>query len=330
MSGTVLCVDPDKEARTATASVLEDAGLTVTACPDLAAAVDALTDGVDCVVSEFELPDGSGLDLLAAVRERVPDASFVLFTDAEPDEIDSSPLEGAVTEYVPKGGPRARAQLADLVQHSVTFRTQTAYPLPDDEHDRLAVLEAYRPVLTEAEASFDRLTTLLSDLLDVPMAAIGIVDEHEQEFVACYGVDFGIFPREDTVCTYALLEPGVTTINDLSEDPRFASNEGLDVHGLRAYASANLVTPEGCVVGTICAYDNVPREWTDEDREHLRLFAAEAMEVLELRRQLYDCRGDDADTDRRLDAVPAGGASDRDRDTSRSDASDEGPNGGAG
>jgi CheY-like chemotaxis protein len=83
MSGTVLCVDPDDEARSATASTLEDAGLTVTTCPDLATAVDRLDGTIDCVVSEFELPDGSGLDLLTVLRERVPDASFVLFTEAD-------------------------------------------------------------------------------------------------------------------------------------------------------------------------------------------------------------------------------------------------------
>jgi GAF domain-containing protein len=317
MSGTVLCVDPDDEARSATASTLEDAGLTVTTCPDLATAVDRLDGTIDCVVSEFELPDGSGLDLLTVLRERVPDASFVLFTEADPDDIDSSAPDGAVIEYVPKRDPGARTRLAELVHHSVAFRTQTAYPLPDDERDRVEALEAYRPILSDVAPAFDRLATLASDLLDVPMAAIGILDEHEQEFVACYGVDFGVFPREETVCTYALLESGVSTIPDLADDPRFADNEGLDTLDLRAYASANLTTSEGRVVGTFCAYDSGPREWTDQDREHLQLLAAEAMEQMDLRRRLHE-HGDTGDaTDRRPDAVPAGNAADRRRDPDR-------------
>ncbi|WP_276259421.1 GAF domain-containing protein [Haloglomus litoreum] len=310
MTGTVLYVDPDEEARGATTPALEDAGLAVTACADLDTAVDALDDATDCVVTEFELPDGTGLDLLTAVRERTPDAGFVLFTDADPDDIGTSALAGAVTEYVPKGSPNAHELLADLLRHTVAFRSQTAYPLPDDESERVAALDAYRPVLEAVQPAFDRLTALASDLLDVPMATIGVVDDREQEFLACYGVDLDIVPREQTVCTYALLEPGVTTIPDLAEDPRFADNEALDTYGLRAYASANLITPEGRVVGTFCAYDSVPRDWTDDEREHLRLLAAEAMETLDLRRRLHEHGGQQA-AERQRNAVPAGAPSDQ-------------------
>jgi CheY-like chemotaxis protein len=311
MAGTVLCVDPDDEGQTATATALREAtGREVTACPSLAAARDALTPAVDCVVSEFELPDGSGLDLLAAVRETAPDAGFVLFTDADLETIETGALDDGIGEYVSKGAPNARTRLADLVDHTVRFRTQTAYPLPEDEAERVEALAAYQPVLDEVEAGFDRLTSLASDLLDVPMAAIGMMDAHEQSFVACYGVDFGVFPREETICTYALLEPGITTISDLRTDPRFADNEGLESYGLRAYASAPLTTPDGHVVGTFCIYDDGAREWTDEDREHLRLLAGEAMEVLELRRQLRAARESTDATepnDERTVTAPAGG-----------------------
>jgi CheY-like chemotaxis protein len=289
MPGTVLCVDPDDEGRATTATTLRDTtDRSVVECGDLAAALDALGPDVACVVSELRLPDGTGLDLLAELRDRAPDAGFVLFTDAEPDAVDTGVLGGAVAEYVPKGGPNARRRLANLVEHTVAFRTQTAYPLPDDEADRVSAIDAYRPVLGDAEPAFGRLTTLAGDLLGVPMAAVGIIDDHEEMFLACYGVDFGVLPREDTVCTYSLLEPGVTTIADLAEDPRFAHNEGIEASDLRAYASANITTAEGRVIGTFCAFDTVPREWTDEDCDHLELLAAESMESLELRRRLHE------------------------------------------
>jgi CheY-like chemotaxis protein len=310
MTGTVVYVDPDDEARDATGSALEDAGLAVTACGDLESAMEALDTAPDCVVTEFELPDGTGLDLLAAVRERTPDAGFVLFTDADPDAVGTSALSGGVAEYVPKGSPNAHGMLADLLRHTVTFRSQTAYPLPDDESERVAALDDYRPVLEAVQPAFDRLTSLASDLLDVPMATIGVVDDREQEFLACYGIDLDMIPREETVCTYALLEPGVTTITDLADDPRFGDNEAIGAYGLRAYASANLVTPEGRVVGTLCAYDSVPRDWTDDDREHLRLLAAEAMETLDLRRRLHE-HGGPQSVEGKQGAVPAGAPADQ-------------------
>jgi GAF domain-containing protein len=289
MSATVLCVDPENESREATVTALRGAtGWEVVACADLAAAVAALGPDVDCVVSEFDLPDGSGLDLLAAVREQTPDAGFVLFTDADPAAIETTALSGAVSEYVPKSGPNARDRLVDLVAHTVTFRNQTAYPLPRGEGERVAVLDAYRPVLAAVEPTFERLSSLGSALLDAPMAVFGIIDEREEEFLGCFGVDFDILPREDTICTYALLEPGVTAISDVDADPRFEGREEFDTQGLRAYASANLTTPDGHVIGTFCVYDDAPREWSEADRQHLEALAAEAMEALELRRRLHE------------------------------------------
>lgn len=314
MAGTVLCVDPDDEDRRATAAALREAtGREVMACPDLAAARDALTAAVDCVVTEFELPDGTGLDLLAAVRETAPDAGFVLFTDTDLDGIGTGRLDDGIAEYVPKSAPNARARLADLVGHTVRFRTQTAYPLPEDEAERIGALETYRPVLGAVEGAFDRLTTLASDLLSVPVSSVGIIDEHEQSYVACYGLDISVFPREETVCTYTILDSGVTTIEDLREDPRFSDNEGLETLDLRSYASANLTTPDGQVIGTVCVFDHLPREWTAEDGEHLRLLAAEAMEVLELHRRLHEADGaTDPPDDGQTVTTPAGGGPEED------------------
>jgi CheY-like chemotaxis protein len=312
MSGLLLCVGPDADSRAETAAALREAtDREVVECPDRAAAVGALAPSVDAVVTAFDLPDGTGVDLLEPLRDAVPDAAFVLFTDADPAVVEEATPADAVMEYVPKGLPGAHEELARLVAHSVDQRTQTAYPLPDDEDGRLAALAAYEPVLEATEPAAERLTRLASDLLDVPMAAVGIVDEDAQSFVACYGVEFGVLAREDTVCTHAVLEEAVTTIPDLATDPRFEGNAELQGTDLRAYASANLTTPGGDVVGTFCAYDEFPREWTDADREHLRLLAAEAMEALELRRRLHEADAGEQPGDHTPDIATTNGGEPR-------------------
>ena len=150
-AGTVLCVDPDDEARGATATALRDAtGREVVTCPDSAGAREALTATIDCVVTAFELSDGTGPDLLAAVRETAPDVGVVLFTDADVDDIGTGGLDDGIVEYVPKGAPNAYARLADLVGHTVRLRTRTAYPLPADESERVGALE---PIPTGRNAS---------------------------------------------------------------------------------------------------------------------------------------------------------------------------------
>jgi GAF domain-containing protein len=291
----ILCVDPDAAALEATATALENADLETRTAGSLAAAEEAIaaTDTVDCVVTEYDLPDGTGLDLLRTVRERAPDAACVLFTTRPVERIDTAAFGDLVAEYLPKDEPEARDRLVELVGQSLAFRNQTSYPLPDDEEARLAALDRYA---TDPEAlgdSIDRLTELARALFDTEAAAVGLIGAHEERFIACRGVSLNRVPREDTVCTYAILDDQVTVIEDVRDDPRFEDNEKLTQVGIRFYASAPLVTPAGRTIGSFCLFDAMPRQFESRDRELLGLLADEAMDQLELRRRLAAAEGGD-------------------------------------
>lgn len=62
-------------------------------------------------------------------------------------------------------------------------------PIPPNEEARLRSLRRYAIVGTGPEAAFDRLTTLVARLLEVPVALLSLVDANRQWFKACYGVD---------------------------------------------------------------------------------------------------------------------------------------------
>jgi len=84
------------------------------------AALDALDDGIDCVVSDYEMPGMDGLELLAAVRERRPDLPFVLFTGKGSEEIASEAISAGVTDYLQKGaGTEQYTVLANRVRNAV-------------------------------------------------------------------------------------------------------------------------------------------------------------------------------------------------------------------
>ncbi|GAB7012205.1 GAF domain-containing protein [Halolamina salina] len=280
----LLCVDSDAASREATAETLRDAGFTVAEAATIAAAREHVDDDLDALVTEQSLPDGTGLELVRDVRETVPDTPCFLFTDLPIEEIDTAAFGDIVVEYVPKDAPEARADLLDLVEHAVAFRSQTAYPLPENEEARLAALERYAVEPEALGESFDRLTEIATELFGVDAAAVGLIDAHEQRFLACHGISLDPMDREDTVCTYALLDDGVTVIEDVQADPRFDENEGLQAANIRFYASSLLQTPEGEAVGTFCIYDDAPREFSTRDRELLELLGAEAMDQLTLRR----------------------------------------------
>ncbi len=154
----------------------------------------------------------------------------------------------------------------------------------ENESERLAGLSRYQMLDTAAEASFDRLTALASDLFSAPIAAISLVDKDRLFFKSATGMEGRAVPREASFCTYAILSDEVTVVCDAALDPRFAHNPQVTgQRGIRFYAGAPLETPEGLRLGTLCVFDCKPRPAPQAGQlAALKVLAAQVMELFEL------------------------------------------------
>jgi len=285
----VLVVDPDADARSSVretlADVLSGVGARIETAGTLAAASDVV-DGegrLECVVTEHDLPDGTGAEILDHVRTVRPDAACILFTDASPEAV-ASVVDGTVTEYLGKETPHALDRLGDLVYTMLTMQPQTSYPVPQDEAERRAALRQYDLDDTGLRASLERVTDLAADHFDAPLASVNIIEEHEQEFLVCHGVESPWEPvdRESAVCTFTIVEDaGVMAVEDLHEDPRFENDEDLLSLGFRAYVGATMTTASGLPIGTLCVYDHDPRVFTEAEQAYLADLAAVAMDLID-------------------------------------------------
>jgi len=86
-----------------TALSAADDEFAVTVCETADDALAVLSDGpVDCVVSEYQLPDRDGVALLRAVRDSHPTLPFLLFTDAGDERVASAAISAGVTDYLSK------------------------------------------------------------------------------------------------------------------------------------------------------------------------------------------------------------------------------------
>lgn len=204
----------------------------------------------------------------------------------DPDTIDTTALRGDVTEYVGKDSVFGTERLGRLVRTLLERRGQASYPVPQSESERLAALQAYDlddPALRE---SLDRITDLAARHFDVETASINLIQEHSQDFLACHGAaeEWDSMEREDSICTFTILEDdGVMSVEDVRTDPRFESrSETLIRLGIRSYLGANLVTPQGLVIGPLCVYDDEPRSFSADDETYLRTLAETAMDLIEL------------------------------------------------
>ncbi|HEY6038803.1 MAG TPA: GAF domain-containing protein, partial [Kofleriaceae bacterium] len=117
-------------------------------------------------------------------------------------------------------------------------------PKPLDEAPRVRALLGYHVLDTAPEPSFDRITALVSRVLDVPIALVSLIDDERQWFKSCVGLGVGQTDRDVAFCAYAILEDTVLVIPDARADPRFAANPLVTGEPfLRAYAGAPLIAP---------------------------------------------------------------------------------------
>lgn len=74
----------------------------------------------DCVVSDYDMPEQNGLELLRAVREKHPQLPFILFTGKGSEEIASEAITAGVTDYIQKEtGSDQYTILANRISNSV-------------------------------------------------------------------------------------------------------------------------------------------------------------------------------------------------------------------
>ncbi|WP_137284518.1 hybrid sensor histidine kinase/response regulator [Halorussus salinisoli] len=82
----------------------------------------------DCIVSDYNMPQMDGLELLDAVRDNYPDLPFILFTGRGSEEIASEAISAGVTDYLQKEtGTDQYTVLTNRIVNAVeSYRSQQA------------------------------------------------------------------------------------------------------------------------------------------------------------------------------------------------------------
>ena len=154
-----------------------------------------------------------------------------------------------------------------------------------DEPARLAALHAYGILDTPPEPGFEHITSLVTRLFRVPMAAVTLVDAERQWFKSIRGLDWQETPREGSFCAHAMWGKEIMVVTDATLDRRFAENPLVSAeNGIRFYAGAPLRTPEGQPLGALCVMDRQPRELTPTEQQQLSEIASLVEDELLLRR----------------------------------------------
>jgi PAS domain S-box-containing protein len=160
---TVLHVDDEPDFADLAAEYLEREDdrisvLTATSVQD-GLAILAEAD-VDCIISDYDMPDTNGIEFLESIRDNRPDLPFILYTGKGSEEVASEAISAGVTDYLQKEtGADQYALLANRVVNAVE-RTRAGRQL-DIAKERYRILE-------------QEITALSIDLLQ---AEAGDIDE---------------------------------------------------------------------------------------------------------------------------------------------------------
>ena len=132
-----------------------------------------------------------------------------------------------------------------------------------------------------------RLLVLATELTDAPAAALTLVDQHRQVFLAQVGLPDSVavqseVPVDWSVCRHVVVRERPLMVPDMAADPAWRDHPAHRRLGIRAYAGIPLVTGNGMAVGAFCIMDFDEHSWAGDAMDRLALLAQLATDELEL------------------------------------------------
>jgi GAF domain-containing protein len=157
--------------------------------------------------------------------------------------------------------------------------------------DRLAMLHRLQLLDGATERAFDRLTELASKLLRTPIALVSLVDSDRQFFKSQVGLGEEPDALRETPLSHSFCQHVVATnqpliIDDARKHPLVHDNLAIPDLNVIAYLGMPITIADGTELGSFCAIDTKPRQWSEWEIEVMRELAASVITEIELRAEL--------------------------------------------
>ena len=270
MARRVLLVDSDFATRVQGIAALMGAGYEVSLAEDsLQAANVAASESPDLVLVGDSIVQSSGLLLVGRLFSLSSTAEVPVLVVANTPEGHLAADQAGARAVI--AGPATAADLLGaMAAHIDRPGALSGAPVSVlNDEERLAAVDALRPD-GSPQAGLDRFTKLASKMLHVPALTITLIDRDRQIFASQIGVpepwaSAGETPLEYSYCQYAVTSREPLRINDANQHPLVQNNPATTELGVGSYLGIPLIMDDNQAVGTLCAIDSEPRQWTDHD-----------------------------------------------------------------
>jgi signal transduction histidine kinase len=161
-----------------------------------------------------------------------------------------------------------------------------------EEEKRLAALAESGVVDSAPTEILERFVRIAQMALDVPVVLVSLVDDHRQFFANSIGLPSPWAERRETPLSHSFCKHVVDTrdaliVVDAPADERVKNNLAIRDLGVGAYAGFPINTEDSHTVGSFCAIDGKPRNWTARELAVLKDIAALVSAEVDTRRRMH-------------------------------------------
>ncbi|MGB3762632.1 MAG: GAF domain-containing sensor histidine kinase [Ornithinimicrobium sp.] len=161
--------------------------------------------------------------------------------------------------------------------------------------------------------SFDHYAELVRRIVGVPVGLISIIESQRQVFLGAEGLPepwqtTRETPLSHSFCQYVVVDRAPLVISDARLDERLRTNLAIPDLGVVAYAGWPISDHSDTVIGSLCAVDGEPRNWSPAELkavEHLATACSAELTQRELTRTLRALVGELQRSNERLGAFGA-------------------------
>jgi signal transduction histidine kinase len=155
---------------------------------------------------------------------------------------------------------------------------------PDNEAERQKEVDKYQLLDTLPEESYDTITALMAYICEVPISLVSIIDRDRNFLKSHHGIPFNEDPRDRSFCGHAIVaDVDIMIVPDTTADERFRDNPLVSEMGVRFYAGAPLINPNGYKLGTLCVFDMKPKDLNQHQVQALMNMSKQVMLIMEER-----------------------------------------------
>jgi CheY-like chemotaxis protein len=184
---------------------------------------------VDCIVSDYRMPEQDGIELLEAVRETYPDVPFILFTGQGSETVASDAIAAGATDYLRKGHGTERYELlANRIENAVDqYRTS----------QRAAELERVRALASSVDQALIR----ADSIAEIKTRVCEIISESDPYLFAWIGERDPDTDRIEPCASAGVEESYLENITVTADDsPTGQGPAGTAIRKRRIAASQNI------------------------------------------------------------------------------------------